>query len=167
MELRDLSELRNLNVSQEFLIKNKLKSHLFRDGDIVFYNNCFILHIYAFYIEDIPYIDIYKIDDEKAVGINIDYLINKLNLGSETVSIYKTIKEEYTLPITWDKLSNKNNCLKTEQNYITYLSVLNKYTPSIFDCENVFNYSTIFENMNNEYERKYKNLMIKLQYDIG
>lgn len=163
MELRNLGKLISLEISNEFLLKNNLKVHFFKEGDIAFYNECNIIHTYGYYIEDIPYIDIYKIDEENILSLNVDSLISKLNLGSQTINTYKKVKEEYTQPITWDQISNEKNCLKTEQNYLTYIYVLNNYVKSVFNCKNSIEFKSFYEMMSIEFERKYEHLVERLK----
>lgn len=162
MEIRNLKNLVDLAETKKFILNNNLKIFIVNKGEIIFYNNCYIVHVYGYVIEDIPYIDIYRTDFDK-LSVNIDSLINKMNLGTETIDFYKKIKIEYKAPVTWDGLSNIINSLKTEQNYITYLCVLNKYKPSIFNCENSFNYNLYFEKMDTESMRNFEALKEKLK----
>ncbi len=163
MKLRNLYSLKNLSISKEFAINNNLKIHIFEKGDIVFYNNCFIIHIYSYIIENIPYVDLYCAGDENILNTNIDRLIQKATLGNETKRLYEKIKSDYLTPVSWDGESNLENCLKMEQNYITYLSVINIYMSKMFSCENISNAIQYFDPINNEAKVKFQNLINELK----
>lgn len=165
MKLRNFSQLIDLAISKKFADDNSLKIYIFEKGDLVFYNDCFLIHVYAFTVENIPYIDLYFTGGENVLSTNIDRLLQKANLGNETKKVYENIKNDYLTPVSWDGESNWDNCLKMEQNYTTYLSVLNIYLPKIFSCNKASNSIQNFEPMNNESKMKFENLVAELKED--
>ena len=165
MKLRNLNPLKNLPISKEFADGNNLKMYILEKGDLVFYNDCFIIHVYAYTVENIPYIDIYCVGGKDILNTNTDRLIQKATLGHETKILYEKIKSDYLTPVSWDGESNLDYCLKMEQNYITYLSVLNIYMPKIFSHENSSNSNQYFETLNNETKLKFQNLIEELKED--
>lgn len=162
MKFRNLDQLKNLTISKKFAHDNNLKIYTFEKGDLVFYNDCFLIHTYAFTVENIPYIDFYFNSVENVLGTNIDLLLQKANLGNETKKVYENIKNHYLTPVSWDGESNWDNCLKMEQNYITYLSVLNIYLPKVFSCDHSSDPIQKFESLTNEAKIKFKNLAAEL-----
>ena len=94
MKLRNLNPLKNLPISKEFADGNNLKMYILEKGDLVFYNDCFIIHVYAYTVENIPYIDIYYIGGKDILNTNTDRLIQKATLGHETKILYEKIKSD-------------------------------------------------------------------------
>ena len=165
MKLRNLNPLKNLPISKEFADGNNLKMHIFKKGDLVFYNDCFIIHVYAYTVENIPYIDIYCVGGKDILNTNTDRLIQKATLGNETKRLYEKIESEYLTPVSWYGESNLEHCSKMEHNYITYLSVLNIYMSKTFSCENSSNSIQYFETLNDETKLKFQNLIEELKED--
>lgn len=163
MKLRKLNKLKDLPISKKFATDNNFKIYIFEKGDFVFYNECFLIHVYAFTVEDIPYIDLYLIGVDDVLYSNIDRLLQKSNLGTETKMMYENIKNDYLTPVSWDGESNLANCLKIEQNYVTYLSVMSFYLPKLFHCNSVLNVSDTFDLMSKESKMKFENLVNDLK----
>lgn len=165
LNFRNLHNVKNTLISKQFSAENDLKIHVFKKGDLVFYNECFLIHVFAFKTEEIPYINFYYIGGDIVSSTNVDRFIEEVGLGNKTKIIYSKIKTEYLNPISWDGESNLENCLKVEQNYITYLSVLNIYLPKIFICINSPKTIQNFDVMNMESKMKFQNLIEDLRDD--
>lgn len=108
--------------------------------------------------------DIYSIKNE-LLSSNIDNFLDNADLLAETKEIYSNVKNLYLDPITWNGESNEENCLKMEQNYLTYLSVLNNYMGSCFKYNNFSKTSIYLEKMSQEYKMKFENLLQDLKND--
>ena len=154
MTYRDLTALSNTSLFQDFINDFNLEYKIIEDK-LCIKNDCLLLLIYGFYVEDILYFDFYKIKEKTYA--HIGRLISESNEKNEMKNIYTFFNNNHIKPV--GDIMNPNT-IKAERYFMTYIRIISKYLSDLLCCK-LKEYNKYFEPIPEIRQKEFEDILNK------